>query len=126
MIYHDIPIYEPPGCFVFIDAGKCLPHLKKTEGPASSLASQVYIGGGGGVTPFDSLHRAREDSKDPLSEKKLGLSPFELIRCAIPRRVFTDAHLEVAAEAIRIAVEKGEQLLAYKRVAVERPQQKGR
>jgi tryptophanase len=117
----DIPIYEPPGCFVFIDAGKCLPHLKPIEGPATSLACQAYIEGGVGITPFDSLHRAREDSKDPLNESKLGLSPFELIRCAIPRRVFTDAHLEVAADAIRKAVDWGERLPAYKKVTVERP-----
>jgi tryptophanase len=117
----DIPIYEPPGCFVFVDAGKCLPHLKNTEGPASSLASQAYIEAGVGITPFDSLHRAREDSKDPMSEQKLGLSPFELIRCAIPRRVYTDAHLEVAADAIRKAVDRGEQLPPYQRVALERP-----
>jgi tryptophanase len=117
----EIPIYEPPGCFVFIDAGRCLPHLKPIEGPATSLASQAYIEGGVGITPFDSLHRAREDSKDPLNENKLGLSPFELIRCAIPRRVFTDAHLEVAADAIRKAVDWGKRLPAYKKVTVERP-----
>ncbi len=117
----DIPLYEPPGCFVFIDAGKALPHLKKSEGPAASLASQAYIEGGVGITPFGSLHRAREDKEKPLDEKKLGLALFELIRCAIPRRVYTDAHLEVAAEAIKTAVEKGDQLPAYKRVTVERP-----
>jgi tryptophanase len=116
----NIPIYEPPGCFVFIDAGKCLPHLKPIEGPATSLACQAYIEGGVGITPFDSLHRAREDSKDPTNEKALGLSPFELIRCAIPRRVFTDAHLEVAADAIRKAVDWGERLPAYKKVTTER------
>ena len=117
----EIPIYEPIGCMPFIDAGKCLPHLKPFEGPATSLATQAYIEGGVGITPFDSLHRAREDSKDPLNESKLGLSPFELIRCALPRRVFTDAHLEVAADAVRRAVDWGKKLPAYKKVNVVRP-----
>jgi tryptophanase len=117
-----VAIYEPAACFaVFINAGKCLPHIKPLEGPGTALASQAYIEGGLGITPFDSLHRAREDSKDPLNMAKLGLSPFELIRCAIPRRVYTEAHYEVAADAVEAAMKHGAQIPPYRRIKVDRP-----
>lgn len=115
-------IYEPPMCYaVFVDAGKSVPHLQWYEGPASSLASQAYIEAGVAITPFGSLHRAREDSLDPTDETKLGSAPFELIRCAMPRRTYTEAHYEVVAKAIGDAVKMGEKLPAYKRIHVERP-----
>lgn len=118
----DVAIYEPPTCYaVFVDAGKCVPHLKWNEGPASSLASQTYIEAGVAITPFGSLHRAREDSMDPTNEEKLGRAPFELIRCAMPRRVYTEAHYEVVAKAIGDAVKMGTKLPAYKRIPVDRP-----
>lgn len=117
-----VAIYEPASCFaVFINAGKCLPHLKPMEGPGSALASQAYIEGGLGITPFDSLHRGRENSKDPLNEAKVELSPFELIRCAMPRRVYTEAHYEVAADAVEAAMKHGEKIPAYHKMEIHRP-----
>jgi tryptophanase len=117
-----VAVYEPAVCFaVYIDAGKCLPHLKPLEGPGTSLSAQAYIEGGLGTTPMDSLHRSREDSKDPLNESKLQLSPFEVIRCAIPRRVYTEAHYDWAAECFARAMAHGSKLPAYKKIHVERP-----
>jgi len=117
-----VAVYEPPSCYaVFINAGKCVPHLKWYEGPASSLASQTYIEAGVAITPFGSLHRAREDTDDPTNETKLGQAPFELIRCAMPRRVYTEAHYEVVASAVGDAVNMGKKLPAYKKVPVTRP-----
>lgn len=119
---NDVAIYEPPTCYaVFVDAGKCVPHLEWHQGPASSLASQTYIEAGVAITAFGSLHRAREDYLDPMNEKKLAHAPFELIRCAMPRRTYTEAHYEVVAKAISDAVKIGKKLPPYKRIPVDRP-----
>ena len=119
---NDVAIYEPPMCYaVFVDAGKCLPYLEWHQGPACTLASQAYIEAGVAIVPFGSLHRAREDSSDPTNESKLGQAPFELIRCAMPRRTYTEAHYEVVAKAVGDAVKMGTKLPAYKRVPVKRP-----
>jgi len=119
---NDVAIYEPPMCYaVFVDAGKCLPHLEWHEGPASSLATQAYIEAGVAITPFGSLHRAREDKDDPTNEAKLGRAPFELIRCAMPRRVYTEAHYSVVAKAIGDAMKRGIKVPAYRRIKMARP-----
>ncbi len=118
-----VAIYEPPACFaVFIDAGKCLPHLEPMQGPASALSAQAYIEGGLGLTPFGSLRRAREDTSDPTNLSKYSTAPFELIRCAIPRRVYTEAHYQVAAEAVQKAMEWGDKVPAYHRVSGKGPE----
>ncbi|GAA0716892.1 tryptophanase [Clostridium malenominatum] len=112
-----------PACTlgIWINAGKCLPHIKPQEGPGTALAVQAYIEGGVGLTSMDSLHRGREDSSDPLNTAKIQLAPYELIRCAIPRRVYTDAHYEWCGEALAKAMEWGEKIPPYRRQVLDRP-----
>lgn len=106
---------------VWILADKCLPHIPKEQGPGTALAVQAYIEGGVGLTSMDSLHRGREDKHDPTSVEKIQLAPYELIRCAIPRRVYNDVHYEWVAEALAIAMEHGEKVPGYKRMVLNRP-----
>jgi len=117
-----VAVYEPATCYaVFVDAGRSLPHIEWHEGPACTLASQAYIEGGVAIVPFDSMHRGREDKDDPTNEGKLGRSPFELIRCAMPRRVYTEGHYAFAAKTIGDCVKMGKKLPIYKRIPAARP-----
>ncbi len=115
-------IMEPACCFaVYIDAGRCLPHLKPLQGPATCLSAQAYVEGGFASTAMDSLQRAREDVADPLNDAKLKAAPFELIRCAIPRRVYQEPHYDWAAECLARAMAWGDKLPAFRKVFEERP-----
>lgn len=117
-----IHIIEPACCFaVYVDAGKCVPHLKPLEGPATCLSAQAYIEGGFASTAMDSLQRAREDTSDPLNDTKLKTAPYELIRLAIPRRAYFEPHYDWAAECLARAMEHGTKLPAFKKIKEDRP-----
>jgi len=68
---------------------------------------------------MDSLHRGREDPDDPTNTAKIELAPYELIRCAIPRRVYTDAHYEWVAESLYRAMEQGDKVPPYRRMKMD-------
>lgn len=106
-----------PACTLgsWILAEHCLPHIPKHQGPGTALASQAYIEGGVGLTSMDSLHRGHLDPDDPTNMEKIQLAPFELIRCAFPRRVYTDSHYEWCAESLYKAMEWGEKVPGYQR-----------
>ncbi|EIY4985272.1 tryptophanase [Klebsiella quasipneumoniae] len=114
-----------PACTlgIWILAEHCLPHIEKKNGPGTALCVQTYIEGGVGLTSMDSLHRGREDSSDPTNVHKIQLAPYELVRCAFPRRVYTDAHYEWCAEAVYRAMNWGEKVPPYVRqdMAQQRP-----
>ena len=115
-------ILEPACCFaVYIDAGKCVPHLKPMEGPATCLSAQAYIEGGFASTAMDSLQRPREDTDDPLNEAALKTAPFELIRCAMPRRAYSEPHYDWAAECLARAMSHGNKLPAFRKIFEDRP-----
>lgn len=117
-----VAIFEPDCTLgVWILADKCLPHIPKYQGPGTALAVQVYIEGGVGLTSMDSLHRGREDKNDPTNTAKIQLAPYELIRCAIPRRVYNDIHYEWVAESLAKAMTWGEKIPGYRRMVLDRP-----
>ena len=106
-----------PACTlgVWILAEHCLPHIPKHQGPGTALAVQAYIEGGVGLTSMDSLHRGKEDPEDPTNFDKFQLAPYEFIRCAFPRRVYTDSHFEWVAESLYRAMEWGAKVPGYRR-----------
>lgn len=106
-----------PACTLgaWILAEHCLPHIPKHQGPGTALASQAYIEGGVGFTSMDSLHRGHEDSSDPTNKGKYALAPYELIRCAFPRRAYTDSHYEWCAESLYRAMLLGDRVPGYQR-----------
>jgi tyrosine phenol-lyase len=91
-----IPIVEPIGGHgVFIDAKKFLPHLAQNLYPAQTLAAELYVESGirtmeRGVV---SAGRNSKTGKDYYPE-------LELVRLTIPRRVYTQAHMDVICEAV--------------------------
>lgn len=91
-----IPIVKPIGSHaVFIDARKFLPHLTQDEFPAQSLAAHLYIESG-----IRAMERGIVSAgRDPKSGKNYN-PKLELVRLTIPRRVYTQAHMDVCVDAV--------------------------
>ncbi len=85
---HGVPIVEPPGGHaIYIDAGRMLPQISKHEFPAQSLAVELYRHAG---------VRSVEIGSVMFGEH----ARHELLRLAIPRRVYTQSHIDYLVEAI--------------------------
>ncbi len=85
---HGVPIVEPPGGHaIYIDAGKMLPHIPKGEFPGQALAVELYRHAG---------VRSVEIGSVMFGEN----ARHELLRLAIPRRVYTQSHIDYLVEAI--------------------------
>ncbi|HEX5948809.1 MAG TPA: tryptophanase, partial [Actinomycetota bacterium] len=90
-----IPVVQPPGGHsVVVDAAAFLPHVPREVFPAESLAAALYLAGGVRGAGLGGL--AFRDV-DPVSGE-IRLPPWEYLRLAIPRRVYTDNHLAYVAE----------------------------
>ena len=91
-----VPIVMPIGGHaVFIDAAAMLPHLPRDQFPAQALAAALYVEGGVRAMERGAVSAGR----DP----KTGENRFprlELVRLTIPRRVYTQAHMDVVAESV--------------------------
>ena len=106
---YGIPVLEPfGGHAIFIDAKKFLPAIVKEEFPAQTLAIELYIEGGVRAVEIGALMADR----DPYTRENR-YPVLELVRLAIPRRVYTNNHMDyVAATAKnvfdhRIKIKKG-------------------
>ncbi len=99
-----MPIIEPTGGHaVFVDAGQFLPNLPVDQFPAQGVSIAFYLEGGVRVVEIGTLMFG---STDPATGK-LVAAPKELVRLALPRRVFTNSHIDFVAEtAARIAEKK--------------------
>lgn len=94
LIKRNIPIIEPTGGHaVFINAGEFLPHIPPSEYPAQSVVVALYREGGIRSVEIGSI---MFESEDPKSGEKV-YAPYELVRLAVPRRVYTNAHLQHVA-----------------------------
>ncbi len=90
-----IPIVEPPGAHaIFLDAKRFLPHLDQDEYPAQALAAALFV---------ESGVRAMERGNVSSGRKKNGENyrpHLELVRLTIPRRAYTNSHMDKVAESI--------------------------
>jgi tyrosine phenol-lyase len=96
-----VPIVEPIGGHaIFLDAKQFLPQLKQTEFPAQTLAAELYL---------DSGIRAMERGIVSAGRNKQTGDHYyptlELVRLTFPRRVYTQAHCDVTAEAVEAVFE---------------------
>jgi tyrosine phenol-lyase len=91
-----IPIVTPIGSHaIFLDAKRFLPHLDQDEYPAQALAAELYLESG-----IRSMERGNVSAgRDPETGKNRRPA-LELVRLTIPRRVYTQAHMDVVAQSV--------------------------
>ncbi|MDO9122004.1 MAG: tryptophanase [Anaerolineaceae bacterium] len=106
-----IPIIEPPGGHaIFIDAGSLLPHIPHHEFPGQSLTNELYLQGGIRGCEIGSVMFA---VPNPVTGE-INYPKLEMVRLAIPRRVYTQSHLDYVAAIIINIAEKANTLKGYK------------
>jgi tyrosine phenol-lyase len=91
-----VPIVEPIGGHgIFIDAKKFLPHISQNKYPAQALAAAIYLDAGIRTMERGIVSAGRNPKTGKNHQPEL-----ELVRLTIPRRVYTQAHMDVIAESI--------------------------
>ena len=95
---HGVPIVEPPGGHaIYIDAGRMLSHIPKAQFPAQALAVELYRHAGIRSVEIGSVMFGAN-------------AQHELLRLAIPRRVYTQSHIDYVVEAILEVNERRSQI----------------
>ena len=104
-----ISIVQPTGGHaVYIDARQMLPHIPSLQYPAWSLSNALYLTGGIRAVEIGSvMFGLQPDGTEKPAE-------MELVRLAIPRRVYTQSHVDYLAEAVIHTYHQSDQLKGYK------------
>jgi tyrosine phenol-lyase len=107
-----IPIVQPVGGHaIFLDAKAFYPHLKQIEFPAQTLAAELYLDSG-----IRSMERGIASAgRDPKTGDHY-YPKLELTRLTIPRRVYTQAHMDVVAESVKAVYDARETTRGLKMV----------
>jgi tryptophanase len=106
-----VPIVQPPGGHaIYIDAGAMLPHIPPLQYPAQALAVELYREAGIRSVEIGSVMFAKRDQE---TGEELP-APMELVRLAIPRRVYTQSHIDYVIEAILEVNERRESICGYR------------
>jgi tyrosine phenol-lyase len=107
-----IPIVKPIGSHaVFIDARKFLPHIDQDDYPAQALAAELFIESG-----IRTMERGNVSAgRDPETGKNRRPA-LELVRLTIPRRVYTQAHMDVITQAVVDVYARRDQIRGLKMV----------
>jgi tryptophanase len=91
-----VPIVQPPGGHaVYVNAGKLLEHIPPAQFPAQALAIELYTLGGVRGVEIGSVMFGGQDADGAET-----LAPMELVRLAIPRRTYTQSHIDYVAEVV--------------------------
>ncbi|MGM0397089.1 MAG: tryptophanase [Bacillota bacterium] len=102
--------YQSPvgGHAVFLDAKKLLPHIPYYEFPGQALALELYIEAGIRSCDIGSYMMGNNPDTGEQIE-----SQFEFTRLAVPRRVYTQSHLDVIVEALKAIKDRKDQVKGY-------------
>jgi tryptophanase len=106
-----VPIVQPPGGHaVYLDAAALLPHIPPHEYPAQSLAVELYrLGGVRGVEIGTVMFGKPDDAGGPDLP-----GAMELVRLAIPRRTYTQSHIDYVGEVVIEAASRSSSLRGYR------------
>ncbi len=92
-----VPIVEPPGGHaIYIDARRMLPHLPPEAYPGQALAIELYLHAGIRSVEIGSVMFGR---LDPVTGEET-FAELDLVRLAMPRRVYTRSHIDYVADSI--------------------------
>ncbi len=105
-----IPVIRPIGGHaVYVDAKAFLPHIPAHEFPGQALACELYLKGGIRCCEIGSVMFGKYDENGQLIP-----APMELVRLAIPRRVYTQSHLDYVIETFAMVMQNKEQTKGFK------------
>ena len=111
MIDYGVPIVRPIGGHgIFVDAKKFLPHIPQDQFPAQTLAAEVYLDSGVRTMERGVVSAGRKANGENYYPK------LELVRFTIPRRVYTQAHMDVIAESTARVFERRNKIKGLKMV----------
>ena len=117
LVAYGIPVQLPIGGHaVFIDALRFLPQVPREEFPGQTLVVELYLAGGIRCAEIGALMADR----DPVTRENRFPS-LELVRLAIPRRVYTESHMEYAAAAVKTAFDRASSIKRGYRIVSEAP-----
>jgi tryptophanase len=106
-----IPIVEPPGGHaVYLDAGRLFPNIPPAEFPGQALAVEIYREGGIRSVEIGSVMFAHPNP----ATGEMEFPSLELVRLAIPRRVYTQSHLEYVVQTVARIKERRDCIRGYK------------
>ncbi len=106
-----IPVIEPPGGHaVYVDAGRFFSHLPQSQFPGQALSAELYLEGGIRSVEIGSVMFAYPD---PQTGKTI-YPQMELVRLAIPRRVYTQSHLDYVVAVLRKINKRKETVCGYR------------
>lgn len=105
-----VPIIEPPGGHaIYIDAKRFLPNIPAEQYPGQSIVCELYLEGGVRAVEIGSVMFGKYDNNG-----KLIPAMMELVRLAIPRRVYTQSHIDYLIEVISEVYSRRKDLKGYK------------
>jgi tryptophanase len=112
-----VPVQEPfGGHAIFVDAKRFLPHLPKEQFAAQTLAVETYLEGGVRGVEIGAILADR----DPITRENR-YPNLELMRLTIPRRVYTNNHMEYVAATLGNVFERRNEIKAGVRIVREAP-----
>ncbi len=112
---YGIPYQRPAGGHaIFVDATRVLTHVPKEEFPAQTLAIELYLEAGIRGCEIGYILADR----DPITRENR-FNGLDLLRLAIPRRVYTDNHMNVVAVALKNVFDKRESITRGVRIIEE-------
>jgi len=112
-----VPVVEPfGGHAIFIDALRALPTIPREQFPAQTLAIELYREGGIRCAEIGTLMADR----DPQTRENR-YPTLELVRLAIPRRVYTQNHMDYVAVSAARVMQRADKILSGYRIVHEAP-----
>ncbi len=107
------PIFQPPGGHaIYIDAKTFLPHIPPHQYPGQALAGELYLCGGIRTCEIGSVMFGQTDPKSGQFKP----AKLEMLRLAIPRRVYTQSHMDYVVECIEEVFRKREAIKGLRMV----------
>lgn len=106
-----VDVLQPPGVHaIYLNAGRLLQHLPPQRFPGHALACELYLEGGIRCGDYGSLFVGKLDDNNELVTP----AAHELVRMTVPRRVYTQSHLEYVGETLAAIAKNPERVPGYR------------